>query len=78
MTSIAPPLEAFTTRDAAIAFMCETIDDPFIDDTYCAFEDEGASFVAAEDAAHCLGCGKFYKTVEIDGRRALLFATYGH
>lgn len=71
-------LPTFSTRDAAVAFMCDAIGDDYMDDTYVGFEDEGATFEAGEDAAHCMGCGKYYRTVEVDGRRLLLFATYGH
>jgi hypothetical protein len=69
---------AFDSFEAAIAWMYDEVDDPFVDNVRTAHVGDEAAMAAYDDARDHGCCGFFDADVVVAGRPAMVGCNYGH
>lgn len=68
----------FATVEAAMKWMHETVDDPYIDNERFSFEDDQQGMQDYHDCKSGGCCGFFDEEVTIQGRVAHIGCNFGH
>lgn len=71
-------IENFNSKDEAFDWMYKIVDDPCIDNTRFAFDDDDLAVVEYENQKQNRCCGYFDVIVTVNGRTAFIGCNYGH
>jgi hypothetical protein len=72
------PIPTFRTEQDALDWLCEEVDDPYIDNGRIGYPDDPESMAAYEKAKADGCCGSSDEDVVINGRPAIVGCNFGH
>ena len=71
-------LPSFASKEDAIEWMDERVDDPCTDNYRFAFVDDAAKMAEYEDQVRSGCCGSFDEQIMVAGRKATIGCNFGH
>ena len=71
-------IKDFYTKEDAIAWVMDFVDDPYVDNDRFAFADDDKACAAYEEQRVLGCCGEFDTRIMVNGKDAFVGCNYGH